>query len=67
MTRADVDMLKEALIPHDADYDMPCISPHNLEIVLEQLLLESQQAEWERHRNDKWANNDFGYTWSEFE
>lgn len=42
MTRSDVNMLKEALVPKDADYDVPCISPHNLEIVLEQLLLEQQ-------------------------
>ena len=39
MTREDVQMLKEALVPHDEDYDEPCISPHNLEIVLEQLLM----------------------------
>ena len=41
MTKEDIDILKQALCPHDEDYDEPCISPHNLEIVLEQLLLES--------------------------
>lgn len=46
MTRQDVDMLKQALIPKDADYDKPCISPHNLEIVLEQLLLEEPFTPW---------------------
>ena len=43
MTRNDLDMLRQALIPHDEDYDEPCISPHNLEIVLEQLLLEGEK------------------------
>ena len=42
MTRQDVEILKQALIPQDEDYDKPCISPHNLEIVLEQLLLEGE-------------------------
>jgi hypothetical protein len=41
MTKEDIDILKQVLCPHDEDYDEPCISPHNLEIVLEQLLLES--------------------------
>lgn len=41
MTRNDLDMIRQALIPRDEDYDEPCISPHNLEIVLEQLLLEN--------------------------
>lgn len=40
MTRDDAKMLKAALVPHDEDYDIPCISPHNLEIVIDQLLLE---------------------------
>lgn len=42
MTRFDLTMLKEALIPHDEDYEQPCISPHNLEICLEQLIVEPQ-------------------------
>ena len=40
MTKYDVKMLKEALVPKDEDYEKPCISPHNLEIVLDQLLLD---------------------------
>lgn len=42
MTRKDVETLKEVLCPHDEDYDTPCISPHNLEIVLEQVLLDNE-------------------------
>lgn len=42
MTFDDLQMLKEALCPHDEDYDEACISPHNLEICLEQLVVESQ-------------------------
>lgn len=48
MNRQDVYMLKKALCPHDEDYEKACISPHNLEIVFEQLLLEN---------NDKEKNN----------
>lgn len=40
MTRQDVELIKKALCPHDEDYDNPCISPHNLELVLEELLLQ---------------------------
>lgn len=43
MTRNDLNMIRQALIPHDGDYDEPCISPHNLEIVLEQLMLEANK------------------------
>lgn len=42
MTRNDAEMLKTALVPHDEDYEIPCISPHNLEIVIDQLLLEGE-------------------------
>lgn len=42
MTRDDAEMLKGALVPHDEDYDKPCISPHNVEIVIDQLLLEGE-------------------------
>ena len=42
MTKQDVEMLKAALVPRDEDYDIPCISPHNLELVLEQLLLDCE-------------------------
>ena len=42
MTRQDVELIKQALCPHDEDYDLPCISPHNLELVLEELLLQQQ-------------------------
>ena len=40
MTFTDVQILKQALCPHDEDYDLPCISPHNLELVIEQLFLD---------------------------
>ena len=49
MTRHDVNVLKEALCPHDDDYELPCISPHNLEIVLEQILLDSENQTVEVH------------------
>ena len=45
MTKTDLEMLKEALVPHDEDYDEACISPHNLEICLEQLAIEPQERE----------------------
>lgn len=50
MTRHDVNVLKEALCPHDDDYELPCISPHNLEIVLEQILLDSENQTVEVHK-----------------
>ena len=45
MTRDDAEMLKAALVPDDEDYDIPCISPHNLENVIDQLLLEGENEE----------------------
>ena len=48
MTKHDVKMLKEALVPKDEDYEKPCISPHNLEIVLDQLLLDQAKRTEDR-------------------
>ena len=53
----NIDDAIKALCPHDEDYDNPCISPHNLEIVLEQLCLDSGIKE-KLSRKGRWLHKE---------